>query len=93
MEACCEAAVASFKEGTGKIPYEWQLEAITHLLKMEIDPILYKPGPVLLVRSTGGGKSAVCDTIGYTLGGVILTIVPLLSCSCFLLVQCVPCVK
>ena len=35
--------------------------------------------PLLLVRSTGGGKSAVRDITGILCGGITLTIVPLLS--------------
>jgi superfamily II DNA helicase RecQ len=37
--------------------------------------------PILLVRSTGGGKSAVRDVSGLLLGRIVLTIVPLLSLS------------
>ncbi len=43
-------------------------------------PSRFQPMPVLMVRPTGGGKSATRDVTGLLLGScVVLTIVPLLS--------------
>ena len=64
----------------GADPHPWQVEATAHVLSM-ISPNMpdSEPGLVMLVQATGGGKSAVRDAIGLAAGGVILTIVPLLS--------------
>ena len=46
---------------------------------MLLDLVRFHPSPVLLVRPTGGGKSATRDVSGLLAGGVVLNIVPLLS--------------
>jgi hypothetical protein len=60
----------------GLVPHAWQEEAISHILALAKDDSC---APLLLVRPTGGGKSAVRDTVGVILAGVSLTISPLLS--------------
>jgi hypothetical protein len=62
----------AFEEGHGYKPYEWQISNTSHILSCD-------NGAVLMVRSTGGGKSAVRNTLGLIREGVSLTIVPLLS--------------
>jgi superfamily II DNA helicase RecQ len=60
----------------GMSPHGWQEEMISHIIA------LFKNNscaPLLLVRPTGAGKSAVRDTVGVIFAGVILTISPLLS--------------
>ena len=64
----------------GADPYPWQVEATAHILAMMSPKVPDSdPGIVMMVQATGGGKSAVRDAIGLVAGGVILTIVPLLS--------------
>jgi hypothetical protein len=60
----------------GRTPYEWQLQVGSHILHTCSSK---ETGPSLLVRPTGGGKSLVRDAVATVLGGVSLTIVPLLS--------------
>ena len=60
----------------GLVPHDWQEAAILHILALVRDDTC---APLLLVRPTGGGKSAVRDTVGVILAGVSLTISPLLS--------------
>jgi superfamily II DNA helicase RecQ len=57
-------------------PHDWQDEAISHIIALVK---ANSCGPLLLVRPTGGGKSAVRDTVAVILAGVVLTISPLLS--------------
>jgi hypothetical protein len=57
-------------------PHEWQDEAISHIIALVK---ANSCAPLLLVRPTGGGKSAVRDTVAVILAGVVLTISPLLS--------------
>jgi superfamily II DNA helicase RecQ len=57
-------------------PYDWQVQIIRHFSIMAKSK---SPASVFCVRSTGGGKSAVRDTIRQMLCGVTLTICPLLS--------------
>lgn len=60
----------------------WQVDVVRHILDESLQDDANKgPHPILLVRSTGGGKSAVRDIAGIMCGGVVLTIVPLLSLS------------
>jgi hypothetical protein len=69
---------AGFEEGHGYRPYQWQIDHVLHVLNtLHCNPNV--PRPILINRSTGGGKSACRNTIGFLLGGVVLTIVPLLS--------------
>ena len=55
--------------------HQWQVKAISRLCKMS------PCSPLLLVRPTGGGKSAVRNTYSIITCGVTLTITPLLSLS------------
>jgi superfamily II DNA helicase RecQ len=61
-----------------KDPYPWQQMAIIKILAWSGDQLSPTPTPHLLVRNTGGGKSLVRDTTAFILGGVTLTISPLL---------------
>ena len=72
-------AAVAMQEGHGKDAYSSQIDAITHVLQMRNDPSNHPAGPILLVQPTGGGKSATRNCIGFIAGGVVLTIVPLLS--------------
>jgi hypothetical protein len=76
----------SFEEGHGFPPHEWQIQYIMRMLHATAmaacDDTLPSSGslsPFLICRSTGGGKSACRNTMGFVRGGVTLTIVPLLS--------------
>jgi hypothetical protein len=60
----------------GMAPHAWQEQAISHIIALAKAD---SGAPLLLVRPTGGGKSAVRDTVGVILAGVTLTICPLLS--------------
>ena len=62
----------------GNKPYPWQQDVIAHLGCMRIPDSGLHPGAVLLVRPTGGGKSAVRDVYSVLEGGFTLTITPLL---------------
>ena len=70
---------AAFEATHGFVPRPWQLKDAALLLKRCCRRSSSKPQPIMLVRTTSGGKSAVRDVVGYCVGGVILTIVPLLS--------------
>jgi hypothetical protein len=63
----------------GRIPYEWQLEIISHLSMMKKIGTFIRPGAVLLIWPTGGGKSFVRDVYSVMCAGVLLTITPLPS--------------
>ena len=76
-----QAILLSFTDWHGKTARPWQVNACGEVMKRHTMqptsfPILR---PVLLVRSTGGGKSAVRDVSGFLCGGISITIVPLLS--------------
>jgi superfamily II DNA helicase RecQ len=60
----------------GMLPHDWQEDTIHHIITLAKDN---SSAPLLLVRSTGGGKLAVRDTVGVILAGAVLTISPLLS--------------
>jgi superfamily II DNA helicase RecQ len=60
----------------GMSPHDWQEDTIHHIITLAKDNSC---APLLLVRPTGGGKSAVRDKVGVILAGVVLTIPPLLS--------------
>ena len=53
-------------------PREFQKEAIPRLLMMRCPP--HRPEAMLLVQGTGGGKSAVAQTVGSVECGVTLVI-------------------
>jgi superfamily II DNA helicase RecQ len=60
----------------GKHPYDWQSDVASYVgdnYQSSTNSTL------LLVKPTGGGKSLVRDGIAVVLGGITLTIVPLLS--------------
>ena len=76
-----QAILLSFTDWHDKTARPWQVNACGEVIKRHTMqptsfPILR---PVLLVRSTGGGKSAVRDVSGFLCGGISITIVPLLS--------------
>jgi hypothetical protein len=76
---CADLATDVMREVFGKTPYAWQQKVIAHLCCMQIPQSSIAPAPVLLVRPTGGGKSAVRDVSSILSGGFSLTITPLLS--------------
>ena len=53
-------------------PHEFQREAIARLLMMTCEP--YHPTALLLVQSTGGGKSMAPMTVGSVTRGITLII-------------------
>ena len=53
-------------------PHEFQMEAIARLLMMQCDS--YVPAALLLIQSTGGGKSMVLMTVGVVMCGITLII-------------------
>jgi hypothetical protein len=61
-----------------KWAYSWQINAITQTINMAAYKDMTLTSPCLLIQSTGRGKYAICDVIGNCLGGMALTIVPLL---------------
>ena len=77
-----EAINSAFHGWHGKTARPWQVGACEQLLHRHVHPLPSVPlRPMLLVRSTGGGKSAVRDVCGILTGGITITIVPLLSLS------------
>mgnify|MGYP002177090796 CR=1 FL=1 len=79
IRRCIEMCTYFQEEVFGTTPYPWQQEVIAHLCCMVIPNSGIPPAPVLLVRPTGGGKSAVRDVFSIMNGGFSLTITPLLS--------------
>ena len=61
----------------GRTPMDFQREAIPRLLMMRCAP--YTPQALLLVQGTGGGKSAVAQTVACIDCGVTLIIVETLA--------------
>ena len=55
-----------------RAPRDFQREAIPRLLMMRCNP--YQPEAMLLVQGTGGGKSAVAQTVGCVDCGVTILI-------------------
>ena len=79
-----EAIKLCFTDWHGETARKWQVEACKEVLWRHTCRLSTPPTPMrplLLVRSTGGGKSAVRDVSGFLCGGITLTIVPLLSLS------------
>jgi superfamily II DNA helicase RecQ len=60
----------------GMMPHSGKEQVISHIITLSKE---YCCAPLLLVRPTGGGKSAMRDTVGVLLAGIVLTISPLLS--------------
>jgi hypothetical protein len=71
------AIEAAFQDCHGFSPRDWQKETVAKLLNRLFEDDATKIIPSLLVRSTGGGKSAVRDALGLLLGGVVTTLGPL----------------
>jgi hypothetical protein len=79
-DALLTSVVATaFETVHGFAPREWQAQEASYILKCCCRPPTNKPQPILLVRTTSGGKSAVRDAVGVCTSGIVLTIVPLLS--------------
>jgi superfamily II DNA helicase RecQ len=76
---CSKMAKEVMEEVFERTPYPWQQKVIAHLCCMPLPDSGIYPVPVLLVRLTGGGKSAVRDVYSVLNGGFLLTITPLLS--------------
>ena len=77
-----QSILLCFTDWHGKTARPWQLKACGDVLTRHTPRIINAPSllrPILLVRSTGGGKSAVRDVAGILCGGITITIVPLLS--------------
>ena len=62
-----------------RTPRKFQNKTIPQLLMMNCPP--YRPQALLLVQGTGGGKSAVTQTIGCVNCGVTVVIEPNLALS------------
>ena len=60
-----------------RTPIDFQREAIPRLLMMRCAP--HNPQALLLVQGTGGGKSAVAQTVGCVDCGMTLVIVETLA--------------
>ena len=76
-----QAIEAIFTDWHGKTACLWQIDASKEVLPRHTGPSTTPSilRPLLLVRSTGGGKSAVRDISSILCGGITITIVPLLS--------------
>ena len=77
-----QAVVSAFLQNHGYAPFEWQIEStkrIGHIAATTVSVGQERAVPILLCRPTGGSKSSVRDAAGLLIGGVVLTIVPLLS--------------
>jgi superfamily II DNA helicase RecQ len=69
------AVSTAMRIGFAKIPYEWQAKQIRSIIRSAFHGGVV---PHLMVQATGGGKSLVRDTAAFILGGVCLTVSPLL---------------
>jgi hypothetical protein len=78
MENAYEQEIAAvstaMRIGFAKIAYDWQAKQIRSIIRSALQGVVVH----LLVQATGGGKSLVRDTAAFVLGGVCLTISPLL---------------
>ena len=75
-----QAIKTAFQAWHGKTARPWQVDACQQVMMRTVHRLPSSPlRPILLVRSTGGGKSAVRDVCGFLSGGITITIVPLLS--------------
>ena len=74
LSAISDQAMKSIWDRT---PIDFQREAIPRLLMMRCVP--YNPQALLLVQGTGGGKSAVAQTVGCVDCGVTVIIVETLA--------------
>ena len=75
-----DAITYVFKDWHGKTVRPWEVDACKEVIQRHLEPSpTSKLRPLLLVRSTGGGKSAVRDVSGFLCGGITITVVPLLS--------------
>ena len=72
-------ATMAMEEVWGNTPRNFQRETIPYLLMMRCHP--NSPSPLLLIQGTGGGKSAVPQTVGVVTRGVTLIIENTLSLS------------
>ena len=72
-------ATMAMEEVWSNTPRNFQREAIPYLLMMRCHP--NSPSPLLLIQGTGGGKSAVPQTVGVVTRGVTLIIENTLSLS------------
>ena len=70
-----------FQEDRGLNGRPWQVDAVKHVVFGSPSKPAAGADSILLVHSTGGGKSAVRDVSGLLLGRIVLTVVPLLSLS------------
>ena len=52
------------------VPRDWQVEVANHLMECALLPSPPTPQPILLVKATGGGKSAVRDAVGLAVGAL-----------------------
>jgi superfamily II DNA helicase RecQ len=68
------AVSAAMRVGFAKTPCDWQTKQIRGGVRSALHGVVVH----LLVQATGGGKSLVRDTAAFTLGGVCLTVSPLL---------------
>jgi hypothetical protein len=78
MENAYEQEIAAvstaMRIGFAKIAYDWQAKSIHSIICSALHGVVAH----LLVQATGGGKLLVRDTAAFVLGGVCLTISPLL---------------
>jgi superfamily II DNA helicase RecQ len=68
------AVSTAMRIGFAKEAYDWQAQNIRSIIRSSFHGVVVH----LLVQATGGGKSLVRDTAAFILGGVCLTISPLL---------------
>ena len=82
LEFCASLVKECFLEERGLPPHDWQIDTVCHILEMAFHGVAASnqsgPEPILLVRSTGGGRSAARDVAGLLCGGSVVTNVPLL---------------
>jgi superfamily II DNA helicase RecQ len=69
------AVSTAMRIGFAKIPYEWQAKQIRSIIRSSFHGGVV---PHLMVQATGGGKLLVHDNAAFILGGVCLTVSPLL---------------
>jgi superfamily II DNA helicase RecQ len=81
LDVLSAAISTTFTQNHGYMPYDWQSSSTKRLLQVAAKAPTRSPTLVVLSQPTGGGKSSVRDVVGLMIGGIILTIVPLLGLS------------
>jgi superfamily II DNA helicase RecQ len=81
MDPYDEVTIEAMEQALGYHPHSFQLNVISHIIRMKLDSFNNPIQPTLLVQGTGGGKSSVYQCIGVIKRSVSLIIQNTLSLS------------